>query len=265
MIDFLYANGCSWTAGNGIEQDPSLTHLIEHERWARLPLFAWPKVLADNLRVNHKNDALGAASNKRMVRTTCEFLQNYTGDYSKLLVVLGWTSVDRSEIYLEEGDKKGWILFNSTQSVSSHGIYWLHGFSQGFIKDIDQWQKDYLVSVYSSYERSYTYFQEIYLMKNLLENLGVKYLFFNSLPWKHQAYTWLRTPMFNPEMEFRETIDKLKNPKILNLRDCDDSTNVMSLFCKKNNIPMAPDFHTMIEGHRLWAEHLEKEIKEIYL
>lgn len=264
MIDFLYTNGCSWTAGNGIEQDPQFSNLPEHERWNKLNQLSWPKILSEKYNVQVLNEALGAASNKRMVRTTVDFLQNYKGDYEKLFVVLGWTTVDRNELYLEEGEKKGWILFNSTQPVSTHGASWLHGFSKDFVKAVDNWQKDYLLDIYTGYERYHQFFLEMYLMKNLLENLKIKYVFFNSLRWRNFGFPWTRTPDFNPEKEFQDKIKLLKCKNLFNLRDSDDSENVMEMFCLKNNMPMAKDHHTMVVGHRAWAEHLYTEIKKIY-
>lgn len=262
MIDFLYANGCSWTAGNGIEQDPKFQHLAVSERWAKLSELSWPKVLSDKFQVNCANQALGAASNKRMVRTTVDFLQNYTGDYEKLLVILGWTTVDRNEIYIEENNKGCWVMFNSTQTVSDNGMHVLNGFSKDFISQIDDWQKNYLIDIYSSYERYHEFFKELYLMKNLLENLKVKYLFFNSLRWRNYGFFWTRTPKFDPEKEFRAQIQNLTCDNLINLYD--DNNNVMELFCKNNNVPMAKDHHTMVEGHKMYAEHLYNHIIKLY-
>jgi|694.fasta_scaffold56004_5 hypothetical protein len=254
MIDFLYTNGCSWTAGNGIEQDPLFSELPVHERWEKLTQLSWPNILAQRLGVPCQNDALGAASNQRMVRTTIDFLQNYKGDPSKLFIVLGWTTVDRNEIFLQEEDKSGWILFNSTQPVSSPGAHWLHGFSDKFFKRVDSWQKDYLIYIYSSYERYHEFFKELYLMKNLMENLGVKWVFFNTLRWRNFSFFWTRTPQFDPEKEFEKQIQNLRCPNMLNFDN--DKNNVMELWCKNENVPMAADHHTMVEGHQRWADHL---------
>ena len=95
-------------------------------------------------------------------------------------------------------------------------------------------------------------------MSNLLENLGIKYVFFSSLPWKNS--TSIKIILESFEEEIRE----LKKPNILQTRECDDSLNVMSTFCLKNNLPMAADNHTMIEGHDKWAIHLFNAIKGIY-
>lgn len=265
MINLLYTNGCSWTAGNGIEQDPSLAHLPIEERWKKFSTLSWPNLVADKLNVDVINESLGATSNKRMVRTTVNFLKNYKGDYSKLLVILGWTSVDRSEIYVEEDNqRKGWIMFNCSQPASSHGKFWLHDLSDNYVKKIDKWQKDYIIDIYSSYERFHQYFLEMFLMKHCLENYGIKYIFFNSLTWKNYDFSWSRTPNFNPVIDFANDIKNLQCANLLNLRDCDESLNVMHKFCTKNNLPMAPDGHTMIEGHARWADHLYQEILNVY-
>jgi len=263
MIDFLYANGCSWTAGNGIEDDPSLSHLSIAERWSHLMPNSWPSAIAKMFNVDYTNEAMGAGSNVRMVRTTCDFLRKYPKErYRSLVVVLGWTTVDRNEMYLREDDKAGWCMFNATQPVSSHSPPFRPDFSKQYLDRIDAWQQDYLLDVYSHHANYTRFFQEMYLMSNLLENLGIKYLFFSSLPWRN---TWLPShESFDICQRFEQEISVLKKPQILNTRDCSDTLNVMSEFCRINQVPMARDHHTMIEGHRRWAEHLYQEFNNVY-
>jgi hypothetical protein len=262
MIKHLYTNGCSWTAGNGIEADPSLADIPFNEKWSYLNKLGWPGKLASFLNVSFTNEAQGAGSNKRMIRTTCDFLRKYPKDECKnLLVVLGWTTVDRNEMYLQENDTlKGWCMFNASQPVSSHGVPFRPNFSQNFLRNIDEWQKQYVTDFFSVHSNYSYYFQEMYLMSNLLENLNIKYLFFSSLPWKNMIYGG------GPEalQPFSKEINELKKPNILQTRDCDDSLNVMFQYCQQNKIPFAPDHHTMIEGHAEWAKHLFSEIEGLY-
>lgn len=263
IIDFLYTNGCSWSAGNGIEHDPLLGSMPLSDRWNYLLKYAWPSVLAEKLKVECLNEALGAGSNARMVRTTCDFLRNYPKEkYKSLVVVLGWTTVDRSEIYLSNAGREGWCMFNATQPVSSHKPPFRPDFDMEYINRIDSWQEDYLLDVFS-YHNNYTkFFQEMYLMSNLLENLGIKYVFFSSLPWRNM---WLPDyDRFDVVQQFEHEISVLQKPCILNTRDCDESLNVMSEFCRINKVPMAKDHHTMIEGHKSWGDHLYQEFVNIY-
>jgi hypothetical protein len=257
-IDFLYSNGCSWTAGNGIQDDPALSHLPLNNRWDYLLKKSWPAVLSDNLKCDFRNDALGAGSNKRMVRTTIDFLTTYPKErYNKLLVVLGWTTVDRNEIYLSDGfSKEGWCMFNATQSVSSHRPPFRPNFDDDFLKEVDAWQKKYVESYFSD-EANYTYFfQEMYLMSNLLENLGIKYIFFSSLPWNHYTFEKIKP-------KYIDKINLLDKENILNVNK-PNYHGVMSLFVEQNCLPMAKDHHTMIEGHKMWGEHLFDVTRRIY-
>ena len=260
MINHLYTNGCSWTAGNGIDSDPLLAHVPYPEKYNYLNKLNWPSQLAGHLNIPFTNEGMGAGSNKRIVRTTCSFLRKYPKEeYKNLLVVLGWTTVGRSEMYFKENDiLKNWCMFNASQPVSSHGLLFRPDFSVNFLSKIDEWQKQYITDFFDDYPNYSYYFQEMYLMSNLLENLGIKYIFFNSLPWKN-SYN-----IKNVLEIFEEEIKELKKPNILQTRECDDSLNVMSTFCIQNNLPMAADHHTMIEGHSKWASHLLNELKGIY-
>lgn len=266
MIDYLYANGCSWTAGHGIQDHEKFKDLDIPSRWNQLPVYAWPAALSKLLGVDHTNHGQGAGSNKRMVRTTIDWLHTYPKEkYKSLLVVLGWTTVDRNEFYIKENeDKRGWCICNASQLISSYGYPLVPDFSKDFLSRIDDWHKDYLTTIFNN-RANYTYFfQEMWLMSNLLENLGIKYVFFNSLPWK--TFYMPEYDKVDLTKEFSKEIEALKKPQILSTREGipDERNNVMSEFVRLNSLPMAKDHHTMIEGHEAWAKHLHAEINQIY-
>lgn len=254
---YLYTNGCSWSAGDGIQFDPALSNLDIQTKSSMMRSLNWPSVLSGLMNRELINNSVGAGSNKRMVRTTCDYLQSLDQETLKnTFVVLGWTTVDRNELLLDDGVNNQWCMFNVTQPISSHKP----SLDKVFLEKVDKIQKDYVDYIVNS-RMNYTYFfQEMFLMSNLLENLGVDYIFFSSLPWRRYATDTTN----NVENEFSTQISSLKKRCILNTRDCDDRFNVMSDFCRLNNLPMAPDHHTMIEGHRRWALHLFDEIKSIY-
>lgn len=257
MTKLLYANGCSWTAGNGIEMDPLLQHKTSREKSEAMKSMNWASQLGKLLDCDVINQSQGAGSNKRMVRTTCDYIQALDKEkYKDLLVILGWSTVDRNELLLDDGEYHQWCMFNATQKISSHRP----GLNDYFLREVDKVQDGYMKYIINS-RMNYTYFfQEMFLMSNLLENLNIRYLFFSSLPWRRYA----TDTTHNVENEFSLQISHLKKPNILNMRDCNDELNVMSDFCRLNNVPMAPDHHTMIMGHRLWAEHLHREVKDVY-
>lgn len=258
MKKVLYSNGCSWTNGDGIEHDPSLSPFHEDEKLKFRKTKNWASHLSQLLNYDECiNHAAGAGSNKRMVRTTCDYIQSLNpAEYNNHLIVLGWTTVDRNELLLDDGNNRQWCIFNATQKISSHSP----PFDDFYLREVDKIQEKYMKYIFNS-RMNYTYFlQEMFFMSNLLENLGIKYLFFSSLPWRRYA----TDTTGNVENEFKIQISHLKKPMILNTRDCDDRFNVMSDFCRLNNIPMAPDHHTMIEGHARWAEHLYNELKGFY-
>jgi hypothetical protein len=253
----LYVNGCSWSYGDGIEQDPLLQTIPLSKRYAFRRHLNWGSLLAKKLGRTIINDSKGGGSNARMVRTTCEYLQSLPESaYKDLTVVLGWTTVDRNEIYLEDGDVGVWGILNATQPVSDHK----RPVSKDFFKKVDAWQKQYVELVYNHYSNYQKYFQEMYLISNMLENLGIQYVFFNSLPWRN---CWTHPVDFDPTIEFKKQIASVMSPKILNTRDCNDNLNCMAIFCRDNSIPMAADHHTMIEGHRRWADHLHREMIQL--
>src|SRR5574337_364244 len=115
MIDFLYANGCSWTHGNGLDTDPLFTKIPESPKKTEfVNKYRWPDRLASYIKCDLLNDGWGAGSNNRIIRTTCEFLQNYPKEkYKNLLVALAWTTIERNEIFLdlEETNIKDWFWY----------------------------------------------------------------------------------------------------------------------------------------------------------
>jgi hypothetical protein len=254
VIDFLYANGDSWTYGNGIDEDPAMKDLNLH-----VPLsteqrtdLAWAGHLGRHLGVRVKNASLGGSSNARIVRTTCDFLQKYPKDaYNSLLVVIGWTTVERSEIYIDRTGYDDYYAFNAAQRFSDQ----FNGNNPGqiaFNKVVDSYQKDYVKYVYSNQQAMSNYFIQLTQMRHLLENLGIKYLFFNAIPWH-----WLK---FQETKEFEERLLPHSNEKFIGSL----THETMTSFVEQNNFAMSSCRHPMVQGHKAWAERLYTDLKRIY-
>ncbi|HEY5738000.1 MAG TPA: DUF6071 family protein [Nitrososphaeraceae archaeon] len=248
MSKILYANGCSWTFGNGISADPNFPHTGNYDMDFTLghKRYSWPAVLATNLSYLCINDSLGSGSNKRIVRTTCNFLMNIPkNQYKDIIVVIGWTTIERNEIHHYDTNK--WIVFNARQQFSSTSSFNLSG-EEYYKKMVDEYQKLYVTYVYSEVENLTNYVHQKYVLSNLLENLGIKYIFFDSLP-----PSFIGEPKFNYEVEF----EKIKNNNMI--------TDISFMdFCNLNNIPVSSCVHPMIEGHKIWANKLYDKLFSLY-
>ena len=92
----LYTNGDSWTFG---EEFPNVGPMTESIRFYN----SWPWLLAQNLNIPMTiNEGIGAGSNYRIFRRTCDFIFSWLGkhrDPKDLMIVLGWTTSERTEVF----------------------------------------------------------------------------------------------------------------------------------------------------------------------
>ncbi len=277
MIEHLYVNGCSWTAGNELDQDVSFDLYIDSlgmykenpndpYNWNLLDKntneirafysdyyneFNWGKYVSKNLNLNYINEAMGAGSNARIVRTTLDYVLSLTEEQRKeLLIIIGWTCSDRSEIYLENS----WQVWNHTQPFSQTVNRIIFNDPEK-ISAVEKIQEQSCVYIDSDTANLQNYFQSVYMLANTLENLGVKFFFFNALPaW------WTGGDMkctINVEEEFKKYVEwHEQHPNILGAADS------MYAFINDNKIPVAKHFHPLCLGHKLWAEYLLEVIKD---
>lgn len=248
-IKTLYAGGCSWTAGNGVTDDKIFDHLSQEEKWhVTLSDYAWPKYLVDMLHIkNCINDASGAASNFRIVRRLIDFIQTLSEDEREsTLVIIGWTLSSRNEIFLDDipsDDKRdgNWHRFNITQGVS----YTAKG-NSFTLKKLNEYMDLYAELVFSQTAAHRTMLQQMFLVKNMLENLKIPFLFFTALP-----------SIFPEEIDEKITA-QLKSIQSNNIIDV--ATVSMVDFVMSNKLPIATCCHPLPSAHQQWAEYLLREI-----
>lgn len=280
MIDTLYVNGCSWTAGNELEQSPEYAdylvnlglriespedysnwNIVDHQGQItgrfedHFNLFNWAGRVKENLEIpNLVNDALGAASNHRILRTTLKYLMNADPQQlRKTLVVIGWTVSARNELYIETQTDAGWQVFNATQPF---GMTYDRrvSISDEELSRLEEYQKFHIAYVYNDYTGVFEYLQSIYLLSNLLENLQVPYLFFNALPpWWDAGQDQTQCDVFT---EFPEQIKwHINHKNILHFH------NNMYGFIHDNNFTVGKYLHPLADGHAAWGDYLTKAIK----
>ncbi len=238
MSKILYANGCSWTAGQGMPEDEKF---VGNDYKA----FAWPAPLGRMLNYNVVNQALGGGSNKRMVRMTCKFVNSLPKEsYKDLLVVLGWTTAERNEIYINNE----WYTFNAQQVFSEHNI--LKRLDKDIVSGIDRYQKEYVTYIENPLVNLLYYYQEKQLLSCFLESKGIKYLFSNSLP-SHWGYIEAE------EFQYQNYLANVKTKYMY-----DDIT--FNKYCEEENLLLSKCIHPLVEANESWADHLKEKITGLY-
>jgi hypothetical protein len=273
MIKTLYANGCSWSEGYLLQEEPevleyatklgyefpSVVEAKKHGEPVHFPPFEiynnfnWAGIIAKELNIeNIVNHAAGGGSNARILRTTIDYIRSLSRQEKKeTLVVIGWTLSDRNELYLD--DKQGsaqWMLFNGAQSFRSlvpKGIY-----EDSFFDRISSFWDNYVIDVHSSYACIYNFFQQSELLANFLENQGIKYYFFNAFPIFWGIHD----------------IDQTKQHELISLAENYNNNYAVlptsitfSEFVGEDQYLRLSDGHPNSLAYKLWANHMIEYMK----
>jgi hypothetical protein len=262
----LYANGCSWTAGMELEYDTELFDAWRSQQPAEFNivdyynLYNWPAYLGKKLDAEVINASIGGGSNQRMIRTTLDYInsldQNQRDD---LVVVLGWTSAERGEIYIEDPRIPGWHRFNMTQMFGDFLYDYERARVPDLVKAIEKYQEHYITSALSLVGSIEVYLQQQFMMKNTLENLGIKYLFFQSVPawWD----VWMQPKGIDVYKLFPVQLKNTEHANNIGIYFND----AMQTVCNIQGFRHAPAMHVLYEGHKYWAEEiLYPRLMELY-
>jgi hypothetical protein len=245
----MYVNGDSWTVGTAIEQDPIFIKEIKKQgsdEYGRLVQhYTWSGQLSKMFNAECINQAQAGGSNHRIVRTTCEYIQSIPKEEHKdLFVVIGWTSCDRQELHINDR----YYVYNPAFTFSCDKLR--DGIPFDILYDIDRYQKIYITHLFDEYPLLVTYYQQKYLLANYLENLGIKYYFFDAI---HNVWDKNKC-VHNDYCDSKEKMLSEYNVKF---------KPTMIDFCKEFDI-ITPCFHTLTSGHNKWANILYKDILRIY-
>ena len=162
----LYANGDSHTAAAEAvnpyafaEDDGQYFYMGRVAHPDNLTV-SWGKLLSLSLRSGFHCAAESASSNARIIRTTREWLDNYTSN-NDVLVIIQWSTWEREE----------WLIDNTYYQINASGVDQVpENYQQQYreyIANID-WQK--------STEQAH---EEIWKFHNELEKKKIKHIFFN--------------------------------------------------------------------------------------
>ena len=278
MIDTLYVNGCSWTFGSELEQDPAFAEMLNRKKWKpenpqdhfnwnildsngtyvsrydeHYDKFNWAGRLKTLLGAKKLvNEATGGGSNYRIVRKTLDYIKQLSPKkYNSTMIVLGWTNCSRSEMNLGQRWHRVSLSQPFDQTVDR-----LKFDDENIIKTVSKLKDSWEALLYTDYTGVQYYFNSVYMLTALLDNLGINYYFFNALP------VWYDGGEYQSDVDVDNcfAIDIELHGKNKHLHPLSDT-----FFHYANNnreeMPMATYLHPLSTCHGLWAERIYASMK----
>jgi len=226
----LYVNGDSHTAAAEAvnphafaEDDVNLVHL------GRLPhpdnlAVSWGKKLSTLLKMAFYCDAESAASNARIIRTTKEWINNHTQNYSDLFVVIGWSTWEREE----------WLIDDVYYQINASGTDIV---PDGYIEKY----KEYITGINWRHKTKQAH-NDITELHKWLEDRNIKHVFFNG----NNTFSQIQT-----KFDFGSTYIEPYNKKF-SYSDYIQSQDIHTV--------SSQSYHFGVNGHTSWAKYLLKYI-----
>jgi len=170
----IYANGCSWVNGGGLDHP-------EKDRYITL--------LGKKLKCDIINESMKGGSNDRIVRKTYDWLVNNKEHWSNLVVLLGWTDVNRTEFISDNNikyQKMQWFYARNEWPYSESYVRQRNmGFNSDEIHIKSQKYYKYLHSFEQSYNKNW---HQILGLQSFMKLNNIKYFMFRSFGLFYPSY-----------------------------------------------------------------------------
>lgn len=130
-IDLIYTNGCSFTAGGGLEppdtrKDSVMNHYVSNHNvkpWKHEKEIAWPQRVSDILGIPVVNESTSGGGLARVTRMTYDFIHKHWDKKDKLLLLLDIPFGMRLDVYYKPLDS--YLIVNHNDSGGSpYGTYY---------------------------------------------------------------------------------------------------------------------------------------------
>jgi len=130
--------------------------------------------LGEALGIPVKNFAIPGSNNDRILRSTIEYIQDIKQEYTKPLVIIGWSFIRRLEVWYYGKDKK--TIRQMPDNDQSRFITLDHLLNNG-LATLEQ--KALINDDLSLHKQLTDFYTKLYLFGNLIESLGLDYLCFS--------------------------------------------------------------------------------------
>lgn len=223
---FLYANGCSLTAGSEAVDDEQINYQ-----------YAFPSVIASMLGCGHLNAALPGGSNARIMKTTILWIEEWIAsgkDPSELFVLIAWTGNDRLEVMYQ--NETYHLLVHDLDSENYHQIPPM----------VRRYYESYLGAVDN---RDMIALQNILLMESYLKSKNINYIFLNAIE------SWPTNLNHNRKLIY-DALDKK------HYLDGGRDRGHMRQWLRDQGFPFAPGFHFRKDAYNAYAKMIVKYLHE---
>lgn len=227
-IDCLIANGDSYSAPIG-----------------------WPEQLASRLDVTCYNLSVIGSSNDRILRTTIESVEKYISQNLKPYVIIGWSFIQRTEIWYHGPDER--IIRRGRQSNLNQSSRLV---TADWIPDneLSQQIKEMIASVEAIDKKIIDWYTDIFLLSRYLRAHAINYVFFSAADNKpFPINSW---PDFK-DLALVRNVNQ--DPGIYKLHDfcIPDYARKYDKDCKE------PTGHLSAEGHKKFSDFMFDLINDI--
>lgn len=206
----------------------------------------WGDHLAKDLNLPLNNLAVVGSNNKRILRSTIEFLESDTMLGKKIFVVIGWSFLNRQEIWYDGDNKK--ILSrapdNSDRDQNSKlkfiTLDWILG-----TKDEDQYHKILVLNIEQQWKKIIVdFYTDVFLLSQYLRSKNIDYFFFSAAD-NQDSHPY----HYQPATDLHLCYNVLNDHRIKNLHDF-----CLAHWARDNDRECSGTFHLSEKGHHEFSK-----------
>lgn len=234
MIKFLYANGDSYGFGQELDGPRTKENLYVFSDYQRNNCYSG--IIANEFKFDYRNESLPGGSNQRIYRTLLKSISELLTKYkpNEIFVILSLSYGHRREFF-----------YNQIKDYITHIPTWQPKINDQNILELWNLTTKY----FQDYAGDHDFDQQMILgIQNFLRVNKVPYLMSWSM---HHGLDYELETLYVSKYLLDQRYNKrfYQNPSF-------------SIFTGNLNLPRGPGNHPLTEGHRLWADHIIKYIKQ---
>lgn len=268
MKGYLYTNGCSWTAGGGLEKYTTAYSKYKTKgiNWEHQRDINWPKIISKELNLKLTDDSESGGGMERSIRMTYEYiLKDINRAKNTLFIVEIPSAENRIDLYSTKYNQHlicncGWIGVDGDVKLNKQQF---HGAVISYEKEIFDDKISHLI------QSDVTHYLENFInpfvyADKIKNNFIGLYYFMKSLD---LDFYFMLDGFSTDDCNFFKELDSQFKSHLLNVTYLDKTFDDFMKFTNYNKLGICnvleneTDNHPSYEAHKMWAELLIKKFK----